>query len=259
MLLSGCTRDTTPTPASTATSVAAAPLPDPQPTPRAILADAVRDLLAAEQRGDRAASFVLLSRQSRAEFKDVADWLGRRQQLPAVTKFRIQPDSEGARGDRAGKVVAEVEHVPGLDPFKGLSPARETQTFTGRKEGNGWLVDGEPVTEPILPADALAIEAATAWVAAVQSCDQPKAGGLQAVDILFGAADGAAGLCGKAGPVTAGEVGRLTAGVASSDIVAQYSTDALEWARVVRMTAPTTFGVVLAPLGDKWKVLGLTD
>lgn len=255
--LLSCTDDKTSTPA-VATSEPAA-LPDPQPTPRPHLSDAVRDLLAAEQRGDRAASFLLLSRQSRSEYRDVPDWTARRQQLPAVTGFRIDPGAEGEKGDRAGTVKAVVEHVPGLDPFKGLSLAREDQTFTGRKEGDGWLVDGDPATEPILPPDALAIEAATSWVSAVQACDQEKAAGLQAVPNLFGAADGAVGLCGKKEPVAPANVDRLQPGIASSDIVAQYSTDALSWARVVRITSPAAFGVVLAPLGDAWRVLGLTD
>jgi hypothetical protein len=241
------------------TTVAAAAVPDPQPTPRAELADAVRDLLDAEKRGDRAASFLLLSRQSRLEYRDVADWTTRRQQLPSITGFRIDPSSEGERGQRAGKVVAVVEHVPGLDPFKGLSPAQERLTFTGRREGDGWLVDGDAESEPILPSDALAVEAATAWVTAVQACARERATELQAVPTLFGSADGAAGLCGKAGTVATQGAGPLTAGVASTDIVAQYSTDALLWARVVRVTSPGAFGVVLAPIGPRWQVLGLID
>jgi hypothetical protein len=257
-LLGGCSGGKGST-AAPATTAPASSLPDPQPTPRPHLADAVRDLLDAEQRGDPAASFLLLSRQSRAEYKDVADWTKRRQQLPAITKFRLDPAADGDKGDRAAKALAVVEHEPALDPFKGLSLARENQRFTGRHEAAGWLVDGDPDVEPLLPPDPLAVEAATAWVAAVQACDRAKAAGLQAVPNLFGSADGANGLCGKQGPVTPGAVERLTAGVASADIVAQYSTDALEWARVVRITSPAAFGVVLAPLGDRWQVLGLAD
>lgn len=259
-VVAGCSKGNDAPPRQTpGPTVAAEAVPDPQPTARPHLADAVRDLLAAEQRLDHAASFLLLSRQSRAEFKDVADWSRRRQQLPAVTGFRIEPQSGGAAGDKAGQVVAVVEHAPGLDPFIGLSPARDTETFAGRQEGDGWLVDGEADSQPILPPDPKAAEAAVAWVAAVQACDQPKANGLQAVPTIFGSARGAVGLCGKAGPVTPGPVGPLTPGVASTDIVAQYSTDALVWARVVRLTSPSAFGVVLAPIGDGWKVLGLTD
>ncbi len=246
--------------ASTTTPAAAAvSVPDPQPTPRAHLADAVRDLLEAELKGDRAASFVLLSRSSRVEYKDVADWTGRRQELPAVTGFRIDADSEGDKGDRAGKVLAIVEHTPGLDPFTGLSAAREEQTFTGQRDGKGWLVDADPEANPILPPDAEAAVAASAWVTAVQACDEQKANGLQAIATLYGSSDGAVGLCGKAGSVTVGAVSRLAPGFASADIVAQYTTDALLWTRVVRVESPAAFGVVLAPIGTQWKVLGLTD
>lgn len=256
LALVGCSGgdDAPPRPATSTTLTAATALPDPQPTPRPRLSDAVRDFLAAEQRSDRAASFLLLSRQSRVEYPDVDAWLRRRQELPAVTGFRIEGD-----GDQATSVVAVVEHEPGLDPFRGLSPAREKQTFTGRQEAGGFLVDGDPGVELILPPEAKAADATAAWVAAVQACDQPRAGALQAVSDLFGSAQGAVGLCGKAGPITPGAVGRLAPGIASTDIVAQYSTDALRWARVVRLTSPAAFGVVLAPIGDEWKVLGLTD
>jgi hypothetical protein len=257
-LLGGCSGDKAASPA-TGTTVVAGPLPDPQPTPRPHLADGVRDLLAAEQRGDRVASFLLLSRTSRAEFKDVADWTARRQSLPEITGFRIDDASEGDAGDRAGKVVVLVEHTPGLDPFKGLSLARERLTYTGSREGRGWLVDAEPASDPVLPPDNLAIEAATAWVGAVQACDKAKAASLQAVTTIFGTAEGASGLCGKTASVASGEVVRLTPGVGSADIVAQYSTDALDWSRVVRITSPATFGVVMAPLGERWQVLGLVD
>lgn len=265
LVVAGCTNkaDTNnndaPSRNGTPTTAAAVVLPDPQPTPRPRLSDAVRDLLAAEQRMDRAASFLLVSRQSRVEYKDVADWTRRRQQLPAVTGFRIDPGSEGGAADKTGKVVVVLEHEPGLDPFRGLSPARETATFAGHREGAGWLVDGDANTEPILPPEPKAIDATVAWVSAVQACDQARAGGLQAVATLYGSATGAVGLCGKAGPVAAADVARLSASVASTDIVAQYTTDALVWARVVRVSAPAAFGVVLAPLGDSWKVLGLTD
>ncbi len=99
----GCADEKAPPREGPTTSVAASVVPDPQPTPREHLAAAVRDLLAAEQRGDRAASFLLLSRQSRVEYKDVGDWTKRRLELPAITAFRLEPGSEGDKGDAAGK------------------------------------------------------------------------------------------------------------------------------------------------------------
>jgi hypothetical protein len=219
-------------------------------TPADSLEAAVTAVLNAEQRGDHATSYGLLSAASRAEFASPADWERRRSQLPALTSFRVE------RADDAG-VVARVEHQPGLDPFVGLSET-ERQTWTGVKTARGWLVDGEPDREYVLPPDTGVAPAATAWLQAVQRCDEAGAGALQAVTELFGDLSTTQGLCGSTAAVVTGAVGPLEAGPGSSDIVAQYTTDALAWSRVVRVTAPVTLGVILAPIGTDWKVLGVT-
>lgn len=259
--ITGCTGSGEKPPAASATTTISVPtsVPDPQPIPARHLADAVKTVLDAAVRGDDAASFPVLSYQSRVEIKDVADWSRRRRQLPTVLGFRIESGSQGDAGDRAGKVVVTVDQQPALDPFRGLSAAHERDTYTGRKVKDGWLVDAEPSVELLLPADGLAHDAAVAWVRAVQSCDKAAARALQAVDVLFGNASGAAGLCGKPGDPVAGEVGRLAPGVAATDIVAQYSTDSLGWARAVRITTPVAFSVILAPVGERWLVIGLGD
>lgn len=226
---------------------------DPRPTPRASLAEAVQDFLAAEQARDRAGSFALLSVASREIYPSVADWTARRQEVPEVTGFALQP------GERDDTVLAVVQHVPGLDPFRGLSAAREEQRFSGRRAGDGWLLDGDPATTPLLPPDAAAREAATAWVAAVQACDRTRAATLQAVTTLYGSGQRAAGLCGKPGPVSASGVGRMAPDTASDSIVTQYGAAATGWVRAVRITSPVEFSVLLAPLGPGWKVLGVAD
>jgi hypothetical protein len=219
-------------------------------TPADSLEAAVTTLLTAEQGGDHATSYALLSATSRAEFASEADWERRRSQLPAMTSFHVeQADDHG--------VVAVVDHQPGLDPFVGLSET-ERQTWTGVETARGWLVDGEPDREYVLPSDDGVAPAATAWLQAVQRCDQAAADARQAVPDLFGDLSKAQGLCGSTAAVATGPVGALEAGPASSDIVAQYTTDALGWARVVRVTAPVEIGVVLAPIGTDWKVLGVT-
>ena len=60
--------------------------------------------------------------------------------------------------------------------------------------------------------------------------------------------------------MTVGKVGRLESGPTSAELVAQYTDAALEWARVVPVEAPITpFTVVLAPIGDEWRVVGVSD
>ena len=235
--------------ASTATTLAG-----PAPAPRSTAEAALDALLKDEERGDHAASFLLLSPASRQEFKSVADWTRRRNELPQITSFTVD------KGLKSDSVVATVEHKPALDPFLGLSPARERQAWHPAKVKGGFLLDAEPDTTPILPPEDAAGPAATAWMQAVQACDQPKALSLQAVPTLYGQLDAATGLCHSAGAVTAGPIGTLAPGPASSDIVAQYGTDALEWARTVAVTAPTgAFHVVMAPIGDRWLVLGVAS
>lgn len=225
------------------------PAQAPHPSVRA----ALEALLAAEQREDHAASFKLLSTEGRTVYRDVADWTTRRNELPPITGFTIVD----ARGDTT---TALVEHTPGLDPFRGLSPAKERQTWKGRRERGGFLLDPDPEVEILLPAEAEAKRATEAWAGAVQACDEARARDLQAVAVLFGASEAAAKLCRSAGAVTTGRVLRLPPGPVSADVVAQYSADALEWARVVEVTGPVqAFHVVLAPMGDRWLVIGTYD
>ncbi|MGH9164882.1 MAG: hypothetical protein ACRDZW_05125, partial [Acidimicrobiales bacterium] len=158
--------------------------------------EAVDRLLAAERDGDHAASYRLLSAQGRRGL-DPNAWTRRRNDLPRITGFRVEP-GQGAT------VVALVDHEPGLDPFVGLSPARERQSFRARQGAGGWLVDPDPVVEPQYPDAAAARAAALAWAEAVQACDQPRARGLQGVEAPFGPVEALAGLCWTRDPLSAG-------------------------------------------------------
>lgn len=184
----------------------------------------------------------------------MGDWAELRSDVPPIERFTIDTSQSAAR------VEAIVEHEPGLDPFIGLSAARERQTWIAAKEAGGWLVAGVPEVEYLLPADSDAPPAVRAWATAVQACDEAKAGELQAVEELFGQSEASTELCGSEGAVTVGSVGPVAAGPDSADLVAQYSTDVLQWARVVEVTGPTSpFSVVVAPIGDSWLVLGLAE
>src|SRR4051794_5853282 len=154
---------------SKAAAVTATTLAGPAPAPRSTPEAALDALLKDEERGDHAASFLLLSPASRQEFKNVADWTRRRNELPQITSFSID---KGTKGD---SVVATVEHRPALDAFLGLAAAQERQAWHPTKVKGGFLLEAEPDTTPILPPEAAAGPAATAWAQAVQACDQPRA------------------------------------------------------------------------------------
>ena len=217
----------------------------PQPS----VEQALDSLLRTEQRGDFGGSYAFMSRRH-SKYPAVAQWIRRRKALPDVTGFTIVSS--------AGNVaIVTVRHKPALDPFLGLTAGQERQTWKGRRENGGWLLESEPRVTVVLPGDGAARDAAERWTRALQHCDQSGARALQAVDQLFGDVGAAARVCGSAGPITAKDVQRLPSGPPSADIVDQYSTDALNWARVVSIAGAASFRVVLAPLGDHWEVIGI--
>ncbi len=211
-------------------------------------------LLAAEKANDHSASFSYVdpSSATTAGYVDIAAWSLRRRELPPITGYTVT-----ASGD--GGAAATVDHAPKLDAFYGLAPAHERQVWKGVRTSGGWLVVAEPEVTPVLPSDDAAGAAVSAWVRAVQSCDRAKAVALQAVDKLYGSSQQAATLCHSSGDVRVGAVTALVVGPGSTDIVAQYGTDALTWARTVPVLAPARVLVIVAPIGDEWKVLGIAD
>lgn len=254
VLAGACSDDTQPATAPTTTSTSAAPgaTDEARATPPASPREAAEALLSAEKSGDHAASYLLLTAGARKELSPGA-WARRRSEVPAVTGFSV----EKAEGDT---VVTVVDHEPGLDPFIGLSPAKERQTWRARKEGGGWLLDPEPEVKALYPPATDAPSAALAWAKAVQACDAAAARSAQAVDVLYGTSDAPDALCRAAGTVAVGEAGALDAGPSSQELVAQYGTESLEWARAVGVTGgPRPFHVVLAPIGSVWRVVGVFE
>lgn len=258
LVLSSCSGDgsddgTEPpaTSTSTTSSVPITAAVDQVPQPSA--EDAVTAVLAAEQAGDRVGSFAVLSDAARRLYPDQAEWQDRRNELPVITGFTVEEVA-------SDQVTVLVEHTPGLDPFLGLSAARERQVWTAVAVDGGWLVDAEPDTEYVLPSDDDARAAALDWARSVQACDEEGAATQQALPKLYGASTQLATFCGADGEAVAGPVADLEAGPASADIVSQYSSDALIWARSVVVTiSGGSVTVSLAPIGDVWKVMGVSD
>ncbi|MGH9155651.1 MAG: hypothetical protein ACRD1K_07460 [Acidimicrobiales bacterium] len=223
----------------------------PQPSPQS----AVEAVLAAEQVGDHATSYRLISSAGRDGLDEPA-WARRRTEVPAITSFRI--DGRPVDGPDGSSVVALVDHEPGLDPFLGLSPGRERQTWQAHRQGGGWLVDPDPVVVPQYPPEQGASEMALNWSTAVQACDGAGAARRQGVGKLFGRPEAATGLCGSTGTLVAGPARPAPPGPDTADLVAQFGPETLSWARAVQITGGVrTFSVVLAPIGSVWKVVAV--
>jgi hypothetical protein len=226
----------------------------PAPSPRDSLKAAVAELLAAEQRGDHASSFRLLDDEGRRTYPDVFRWRDRRNELPAVTGFRIS-----GSGKAPDSLDVVVDHAPGLDPFVGLRPAHERETWTGRREHGGWLVAGDPTSsDPVLPPETGVVPAVMGWVQAAQACDTSTARARQGVEPLLGTGNAATQLCSQKITFTPGAVAKVRPGPATQQLAAQYNADALLWARSVTLTgAARPIDVIVAPIGDAWRVIGV--
>jgi hypothetical protein len=214
---------------------------------------AVTALLDAEVRSDHDASFHLLSSAALMTYPDAESWFRRRTQLPEITGFRVT----GVEGD---VVVVTAEHDPGLDAFVGLRAATDTQRWQTVPEGDGWLVDAEPEITFDLPDDGPAADVAIDWASAAQACDESAALALQVEPALLGFASGIATLCGSTDAVVAAPVTNIRPGPSSADLVAQYGDAAFTWARAVHIDVGAVgLAVLLAPIGDDWRVVGVVD
>jgi hypothetical protein len=220
----------------------------PQRTPE----QALEELLSAERRGDFGASYAYVVHAGDGVAASESQWRRARGDLPRAESFTVKGSGS--------KVIASVEHQPALDPFVGLVPARERQTWSAVRVDRGWLLKPQPRVEPEFAPETGAVEAAGDWYRAVQRCDQVAAERVQGLATLFDTTSQTPRLCGVSGPPQVEtNVRSLPAGPISGDIVAQYSNAALQWGRVVRVTAPVPIAIVLAPLGNTWKVIGVSD
>lgn len=255
-LLSGaCSGDAKPTtdPAKSTTTIGPGAGPEAvDATPQPSAKKAAEALLTAEMSGDHAGSYRLLTSAGRKGLTPAA-WARRRSEVPVITGFSIEK-VDGAT------VVTLVDHEPGLDPFVGLSPAQERQTWRAHKEGAGWLLEPEPTVKALYPSPVDAPAVALTWARALQACDTAAVHANQAVDVLFGTSDAPDTLCKTTPPLAVSGPESVEAGPASQELVAQYGTDALDWGRAVGVTGgPRPFHVVLAPIGSVWRVVGVFE
>jgi hypothetical protein len=221
----------------------------PAPTP----VDAVESFLAAETRGDHAMSYGLLSAADRAEVTSRAEWEGAHAQLPTVTGVSLgAASSDGTRAE----VESEVTFEPSLDETRGLVPARARATWIAVAEDGGWRVarSGSRLS-PQYPDANGAVSAAEAWVRARVACRA----GAEYDGGLVGAAGPVAALCDAPGPIEVGAVATLEPGVGVEPFLAAFGPEVLSWARVVPVASPVSLAVVLAPVADRWVVVGALE
>lgn len=220
---------------------------------------AVSAFLAAQvdERPDDA--YALLDEASRRRFPTVAAWSTSRPLQVRPSAFELV-GSRPAEGEATGAVDVEVLafHEPSLDFFAGLVPARSRQTWRATPEGGRWRVSAEPLALPLHPSAEGATAVAARWLVASAACAPDQARSDEVLDLLLGPADLAARPCQAPGPWVAGSPVGLDQVADAGPFVAAFGPDAALWARAVPATGPAPgFFVVLAPVGDRWQVIGV--
>jgi hypothetical protein len=213
---------------------------------------AVEQFLAAEAASDHDASFALLADDVRLEYGTAEAWAADHPDaLPPVTGFALDGETTGG-GGRA-EVPTVTTYRSSLDPVVGLVPARARTRWVAVEEDGGWAVDVAATTqETVLPPEGDAVKAVQAWAEEQQRCGAPEQyeGGLR------GRSDLAAALCGAKGALRATEVGPLSE-IDAPPLQNSFGAEAVSWARTVALEGPVPLRAVVAPVDDRWLVIGM--
>jgi hypothetical protein len=193
----------------------------------------------------------LLASDDRASQRSRAGWTAAHAQLPVVRDFSI--GSVRAATGRAD-VDVRLTFRPELDAVVGLVPQTADATFVALPEDGGWRVAfADSTITPEYTSPDTAPAAARTWVADRLACRARPATGLLSTGRLTDQ------LCSARGPVRVGTPEALEPSMSSDRFLAAYGPDVFSWARVVPVTSPARVGAVLAPLGPRWRVIGLVD
>lgn len=216
--------------------------------------DAVAGFLGAEIAGELGDAYAHLSAAEQQEFHSAKGYVAAHADLlPPVLRYELV-DVE-VDGDVA-TVVTDVALRPSLDPIMGLVPGDAEITWTTVAEDGGWAVElTSAEMRPRFLDDGLAPDHVAGWVAARQGC---ASAGDREQRPLRGAARLADDLCDKDGDVRVGAVGPLP-DIDGGAYLSAYGGDVASWARVVDVEAPTALRAVVAPIGDRWIVIGVLE
>ena len=245
-----------------AAAIAAIPLPVPavEPaTPRA----ALDSFLTAEIADRSEISFALLDPGTQRDIRSVGAWRSTRSDRVIPERFSITSDKR--LPDGTGEVTVRSTRPPSITLFRGLVAAESVDVWSlvRGEDGTGWRVRNgrEQASEPQLPPDAGASAAAQRWIDGAARCDVGVTA-LQLQPTLLGAPEAAERACKAKGtwrtvgaPRRAAEVPDLTA------FVAAYGPRVGRWGRgvlVERSDSSDRFTVLLGPVGQEWRVMGLS-
>jgi hypothetical protein len=228
--------------------------PEGEPVPDEVDAQAralLEEFIAAEEAQEWDASFALLTPADQDELGPVNVWIANHANTPPFTGIDILSvrTLEGRT-----EVVADVTLASTLDEFRGFVPARGRATFGVEDVEGAWRVAfTRSVLQPRYPDDGPVAEEALQWAQARQSCEP----NVREHPRLLGAPSIALALCGSQGEIRVGEIRNLTEGEDATPFVSAYGAQVFDWTRVVAVTGEVPMRVVLAPIDDRWTVIGV--
>jgi hypothetical protein len=218
---------------------------------------ALAGFLTAEATGEWEESFAFLTpEQQEVAFRSAAEWVAAHADFPDVTGYRID---DVRVDDQAGtaSVTTLTGFDPVLDPVIGLVAARGRTTWRLEQVEDGtWRVDPSATqNQPLYPDASSAAEVVRRWVDGRMACEDTS----DLEQGLIGSPVLAQGLCDEPQdePVAIGEIGRLSDSARTTSLLSDFGPEVYGWARTARVDAATPFQVVLAPLGEDWRVVGI--
>jgi hypothetical protein len=224
---------------------------------------AVGGFVAAEAAEAYDLSYGLLAAADREQAGSVEDWRDSHAASWPVAGGEVTGTE--VDGQKA-TVRARMRFHSGLDETLGLVPARGEARWAVALEGDRWrIIVRDLRIEPVFPDDGDASARVREWAEARRAC--PSGPVVDAAGHALEYAGGLIGfpaladrLCRLDGAVEVGPVAELEGGVDTDRLISAFGPEALTWARAVPLTA--TAGVlraVVAPIGDRWTVVGVLD
>ena len=222
---------------------------DPSPAPAASAQDAVTRYITAEADGDAAASYALLADTDRRRAGSFAAWADEApDRLPVRSCSSIEIDGS--------TVITDTVLDARLDE-SGFVPARARIEWRPVKVDNGWLVSPTSTqVQAVLPPDADAASAVVTWLAARSkgATTGQYDGSLLGRPTLL---DALAGQTIALGDVRIGAVRPLGTAPDPQVAVNAFGPEAERFVRTVTVDAPARLAVLVAPLGDAWRIVGV--
>lgn len=217
---------------------------------------AVASFLAAEVERDFDASFAYLTADIQSRLNgNPQQWRAEHRQFPTVTGFEVLEVTE-RDGDPVVRTALALDSK--LDPVVGLIAARAEAFWVYEETDDGFRVDyDESFLRQLYPTDDGARDVALAWAEAVRDGDAP--GDLQGVKTLYGPQYLEQELVTGEGVFDVGDPVSLPPDGGSSDLVSAFGAEVVGWARAVPLGGAADVTVVLAPIEDEWRVIGLID